>query len=434
MIEREKMSFKSALMDQAEYLDRLISNQQIQCVLTFEGRLDESRLARALRLVMDAEPVLGCRLVERSGRPLWQRRDDLDRLNLCTVEECRDEVEVAARMKAFLTDSCDPGIDPLVRLRVLRGGNDTLCVKLDHVATDTGGARECIYLVLEVYRRLVEDPAFVPAANAGGRRGLGQVLERFSLKERAKALKSGMPPGVVWGFPWRGSSHEDREFGFLKFSPTRFRALREYGRERGATVNDVVLAAYYRAMMEMVDAANGLPYCIQVPIDLRRYMPGGKAGAVCNLSGQLYTTLERVPGEKFEDTLSRVSVEMKAQKEGAPGVGTAMVVAAFTSPGLYLTRRVYSRMVAGEIRSGRCNPYLSNLGVLEPDRLELPGLTVTDAYLVSPLMFRPGFLVGVSTFRDAMTVTVGYSDSRANGPVVRRFLDILGMNLAAAAG
>ncbi|MBM3958139.1 MAG: hypothetical protein FJ313_08825, partial [Gemmatimonadetes bacterium] len=189
-----------------------------------------------------------------------------------------------------------------------------------------------------------------------------------------------------------------------------------------------------RAMFEVTGTAAGVPCCIQVPIDLRRYVPGRRAEAVCNLSGQLYPTLERVPGEPFEDTLERVSAEMRARKGGTPGIGSSMVVAAITSPGLYATRMLYRRMVAGEIRSGKCNPYLSNLGELEPERLEVPGAVVTDACLVSPLMYSPGFLVGVSTFRDAMTVTVGYADAAVNGDVVSRFLGLLEGELVDAAG
>lgn len=426
--------FKASLMDQAEYLDRMISNQQIQCVLHLDGRIDESRLARAVRLTMDAEPVLGCRFVERFGRPRWQRRGDLDRVSACRVEECVAAGELEGRMEEFLTATGDPGSDPLVRVVVLRAGQDTLCLKIDHVASDTGGARDYIYLLCETYRRLVEDPGYAPVPNAGGRRGLGQVLERFSLRERVRALKSGMPPPVAWGFPWRGTSHEDSRFEVRRIPPSRFQALKEYGRGRGATVNDLVLTACYRAMMELVGAGPGAPYCIMVPIDLRRYMPGERAGAVCNLSGQLYPSLEALPGEEFAGTVSRVREEMSDLKAGTPGIGPAMVVAAFTSLGLCVTRAVYSRMVAGEIRSGKCNPYLSNLGVLEPGRLELAGVAVADAYLVSPLMYAPGFLIGVSTFNDTMTVTVGYSDARSNAPAVERFLDLLMGEIAVATG
>jgi NRPS condensation-like uncharacterized protein len=110
-------------------------------------------------------------------------------------------------------------------------------------------------------------------------------------------------------------------------------------------------------------------------------------------------------------------------KEKAPGIGAAMVVAAFTAPGQWLTAAVYKRMVAREARAGKCDPYLSNMGVLSEDGLRFGHVVVRDAWLVSPLQWAPGFLMGVSTFNERMTVTVGYADAAANAPVVEEFLD-----------
>src|SRR5947207_15718588 len=59
---------------------RLLGDMQVHCVLAFDRHLDERRLARALRLALDAEPVLGCRFVPGVLRSHWLRRDDLDAL------------------------------------------------------------------------------------------------------------------------------------------------------------------------------------------------------------------------------------------------------------------------------------------------------------------------------------------------------------------
>ena len=44
----------------------------VQTVLVFRGSLDRDRLARAVRLMLDAEPVLGCRFDEEE--PAWVRQ------------------------------------------------------------------------------------------------------------------------------------------------------------------------------------------------------------------------------------------------------------------------------------------------------------------------------------------------------------------------
>jgi NRPS condensation-like uncharacterized protein len=421
-------------MDLAEYLDRRISDQQIRCVIAVDGRIDERRLARAVRLTLDAEPVLGCHLCERRRRPYWRRREDLDSVTVCSLENIRGADDGASSIMEFMTTPGDPRSEPLVSVKVMRAGKDTICVRIDHIVSDTGGIKEYLFLLCKTYRRLAEDPGYQPLPNTDGRRGLVQVLEGFSLIEKAKSLPSGSPPRARWGFPWPGRRDDDRAFSIRRLEAPEFRALKRCGSERDVTVNDLVLTAYYRALMELVNAEPGAPLCIQVPIDLRRYRAERSAETICNLSGQLYPVVERLPGEGFGDTLMRVSEAMKAFKVDTPGIGAAILVAAFVAPGLSLTRKVYYRMIEEELRSGKCNPYLSNLGVLSPAQLDFGDVGVSDAYLVSPLMLAPGFLVGISSFQDSMTITVGYGDADANRPVVERFLDLLESELSHAAG
>lgn len=69
------------------------------------------------------------------------------------------------------------------------------------------------------------------------------------------------------------------------------------------------------------------------------------------------------------------------------------------------------------------------MGVLSPERLRFSDTEASDAYFVSPLQWAPGFLMGASTFRDNLTLTVGFADARLNAPVVERFLDLAGRDL-----
>lgn len=65
-------------MDQVNYLDGASNDKQGRSVVTFDGHVDANRMVRAVRLTLDAEPILGCGFVERPRRLCWERRDDLD--------------------------------------------------------------------------------------------------------------------------------------------------------------------------------------------------------------------------------------------------------------------------------------------------------------------------------------------------------------------
>ena len=420
--------FDAALMDQAEYMDRIESNQQIQCVMVLDGRIDDARLARAARLTLDAEPIMGCRFVERL-RPYWRRRTDLDHLALVSVARCADEDDLQAALMEFLTAPGDPRHEPLVRVKVLRAASDTVCVKVDHTAADTGGTRDYLYLLCKTYNLLAADPLCAPSPNSTGDRSLGQVLRHFSLLEKGRSLRHGVPPKPAWGFPWKGKAQGELSFAVRGMTEESFRGLKAWGRERGATINDCILAAYYRAFFEISSTAPGTRCGILVPIDLRRYLPDETAGAVCNLSGQLYPVISMVPRESFAATVGRVRDAMAPFKADMPGIGAAIGVAALVSPGVRVASMFYRRMIAAALRSGKCNPYLSNMGRLSPEKLNLTGAPVKDAYLVSPLMRPPGFLLGASSFLDRLTLTVGYAGSGQNRQTVERLLDRVGGDL-----
>lgn len=415
-------------MDQAEYMDRIESNQKIQCVMVLDGSIDEVLLARAVRLTLDAEPIMGCRFVERL-RPYWRRRQDLDHLELVSVTQCAAEPEASGALMEFLTTPGDPRHEPLVTVKVIRAESDTVAVKVDHIAADTGGARDYLYLLCRTYNRLLDDPGYEPAPNVAGDRSLAQVLGRFTLAEKARSLRYGRPPKAAWGFPWKGQGRGDRSFAVRRLTVESFRALKAYGQERGATINDCILAAYYRAFFEISGAPGGTGCAILVPIDLRRYLTDERAGAICNLSGQLYPVLSMGRGESFGGTLERVRGAMGVFKSDMPGIGAAIGVATIVSPGVRVAGRFYRSMIASALRSGRCNPYLSNMGRLSPERLDFTGACVRDAYLVSPLMSPPGFLLGASSYSGRLTLTIGYAGATENSAVVERLLDLLESDL-----
>jgi len=419
--------FKAAGMDQMEYAARAGADQQIRCVVSLDGRIDENRLEKAIRLTMDAEPVLGCRFVERPFHSRYERRDDLDSITLCsTVEVENPDRELAE----FLTAPIDPCRGPLVQARVFRSETDTVCIKIEHVAADTGGFKEYVYLLCSTYRRLIADPDYVPERNLKGERSIWQVIKKFRFIEILRALRNGTMPGLVWGFPWTALDHSDRDFAIRRFPAGRFRALKEYGAGRQATVNDIILTAYFRTLFEMNDPEPGVPLPLDVPIDLRRYLHGGRAGAICNCSGQLYPVITREPDEDFYATLSRVSNVMNGFKENMPGVGSAIYVRMLLLFGFRIMKAGNDYLTRKWDAAGKGFLYLSNLGVLSKEELDFGDVGLSDAYLVSPIMYPPGALLGVSSFKDTMAFTLGYSGAEANRPVAERFLDLMERELA----
>jgi NRPS condensation-like uncharacterized protein len=160
---------------------------------------------------------------------------------------------------------------------------------------------------------------------------------------------------------------------------------------------------------------------LQVSIDLRRYRPDRKAEAICNLSGAIYIALERKNGEPFEGTLSRVVASMGKLKANYPGLESAAGLE-------YLFSQGFAEMEKYLVQSSEMGkkynvtfPLLSNFGVLCD--YHFGELQMTGGFISSPIIYRPGFMLGATTFNDEMTLSVGFCGEENIKPL-RSFLDI----------
>lgn len=80
--------------------------------------------------------------------------------------------------------------------------------------------------------------------------------------------------------------------------------------------------------------------------------------------------------------------------------------------------------------SGISTPMLSNLGVISPEPLQFGACKVRDAYIVTPPLCAPAFMLGVSTYQKVLTLAVNYYEPVTRRADVERFLDLVVRELA----
>jgi NRPS condensation-like uncharacterized protein len=177
---------------------RNVAEQQLHCVIVFNGHVDAERMSRAARLTLDAEPVLGCRFACGPRRPYRERRRDLDRLTLCRVIDTNDSEHL---LWNWVGTPLEPASDPVVQARFLPSDHDTPCVKMDHTAADAGGTKEYAYLLAKIYRTLAAEPDYVPQPNVHGGRVTGQVRKHVRPWTLVDAWRYRSPQMPGWGFP-----------------------------------------------------------------------------------------------------------------------------------------------------------------------------------------------------------------------------------------
>ncbi len=406
--------FKVTAQDAFNYIaGKVLADQQLCMVLKLNGRVDESSFFNALRLTLDQEPALGSRFVENDGNPYWEHRDDLENIRICSVVETSfPEQEV----QEFINEAMNANVDPLVKSKIFRDkDSDTVCIKVNHSACDAGGLKEYVSLLSDIYSSLCVDPKYQVRPNLCGRRDQSQIFE--SIKD-LDSIPLKETPRPTWKLPLNDGSSPLHSIRHIP--KEQFEAIKKYALGKKVTINDLLLTALYRTLFEINNTKYDVPMMIQVSVDLRRYCPDNKAEAICNLSGALYLGVERKQGETFEGTLERIVIIMRKLKEEYPGVESAKGLEYLYRQGYPVMEKWITELGTRSREHNVTYPLLSNFGVL--NEYSFGGLHTVKGYITSPIMYSPGFMLGVSTCKEEMTLCIGYC-GQENSKQVERFLD-----------
>lgn len=381
---------------------------QLGVAVEFESHLDHARLARAVRLLADAEPVLGCRFVSAAVPPRWDRVEDLDELPLCVVRESSD---FATDSAAFVAEPLDPAVGPQLAACVLKGSaRDAVVLVLSHLAVDGTALKQGAYLLGEIYRRLERDPDWRPAPNDGAR-STEPIIHATKIVDRFKALRpEELFPPTEWGV--RGTRREGTPmYVWHNVEPTTLRKLVQYARTHEATVDDLVLTAYYRSLYAALKPAAMGKTPVQLSCDLRGLLPKGTRTALANLSASWFIDAPVESGEPFVETLRCVAEQTAAWKSSGASaqkaIGIGLADRLNRKKGLDALQKQVEAS-ASKLGHGTGYPVFTNIGTIDEERLDFgAGLHATSAYLFGPIAFPSGFVLTASTFRDCLRLSAG---------------------------
>jgi NRPS condensation-like uncharacterized protein len=316
----------------AEYFDELTQVSAefgpigyIYILLDYSAPLDPERLGVAMRRLIDAEPVLGCRFDDSGDKPIWRRRDDLDQVAACPLAI---SANIEADTAAWLSDRFNTRTSANVGSALLRAANgtgDRLLLRFSHVAGDGAAALNAVAALTDLYSRLAKEPEYRPTPNTASRDSF-RWLEDFSRKDRRKLFLrelSSLPRALK---PHRGLRLEDATtfladlatvtpaYRILRLGSDRLAAIDQYSRARRVTLNEVLLAAFVRAFDEFCPSPADTDIAVGLPADLRRYAPLQRRPAFANLTGGFTVRVRPTAGEPFERTLAGVQQEMQRHR------------------------------------------------------------------------------------------------------------------------
>lgn len=412
-------TFPAPVNDQWDFLLSTIWNQMIHLVITVGGSLDEERLASAMQSVLATEPVLRSRFVD-SPVPCWEELPSPSTAAFFSLLRADDP---EAALRHVLLQRIDPRSGPQARLTLIRGGEDTLVLSVNHTASDACGVRETAARIARFYRESVVENALLWPGISPGDRSYAPIFSAFSPADRERARRACGDSSAEWGIPWIPGQCRSPCYTWRRIGPELFRMVRMLSRLEGLTINDLLLSAFFQSVSGEIPHTDGRTYPVLTSIDLRRLVPGVQTPAVANLSVAFEV---RLPADRSISPLFHARETHRAMEERKThlaGIGAAIRLQERFEECFSRVRESLEDLAKASRTEGYPkNPFFSNTGIIPFGCTDFGDPKTLSAFLVPPVDYPPGFSVAASTFGETLTLTSGFCSDSIPASVVERVL------------
>lgn len=420
------MKLKAELWDKIQYLFRNYYDRMMHTVIYLENRIDTEKLKQTLSIILDKVEILRSRYVASKKNPYWivEENNNLVEKVLTIIESKDSEVD----LEAFITSKFMGDQAPQLRVTVIRTEKkDVLAMLVNHQCFDGGDFKALIYKLIEVYNNLING-GNGDVAIKNGSRANEQVYSTMSAEDRK--IAKGMYKNVSKtkhqvAFPFTDDMiHSKAMIVKHKINSATFDKLREYGKTYDSTINDVLLAGYFRALYQLVNMDEN--QCITIPCmtDLRRHIEGGETAGFTNLTCLLPCTIDSV-GPEFSATLKKVHGEMNRHKNNKfAGLDSI--------PLLELAYKVAPSCISELlIKAGYTNPFIgmSNIGILDENKLVFGNVKAEDAFMTGAIKYKPYMQLALTTFKKAITFTICIYGTASDRAIIEKFFKLFDKEL-----
>ncbi|MFD1174965.1 hypothetical protein ACFQ3W_01410 [Paenibacillus puldeungensis] len=410
---------KAESFDLMQYFYRTVHEPLIHGLITFYGHLDEAAFIEAVTLSGQAIPLIRCTFEMGGGRPYWKDRGFTGKDIVHVMESQATYLE--NEVPEWLAASIDIHNEPQLKIVLIKGPEtDTLCIIMNHMVCDGAGFKQYIYLLGELYTACcgeAGDLLRVRPDTTAYSRGTGQLFSGLRCYEKIGLLFAEYDLSKQ---KKQATVHMEGDSGnpffvMRRMDPADFCRLKERAKRKDATINDMILTSYARALSRETGAEQIVIPC---PVDLRKFIPSGGNPGICNLTSNFICDVTVWRGDLFEMTLEQVSSQMKVQKESPSCLKSVIMLEMF----FHLLPFRVIRKVFGKLFTIPVTSY-TNLGVIDKRVLRFGQIGIADAVLTGAIKYAPYFQIAVSTYDDACTLSCNLHSTPHDQVRIERFLE-----------
>ena len=423
-----KLKLKAELWDRMHYLFRDFNDRMVHLALYYDYHIDIEKLKTVLICFFEKAPVFHSSFVDNKLAAYWEVREyQIDQVLTVAYP---DDPEAA--VDGFLTQYIPPESDIQMKVAVFyHGGKSVLCIVENHMCMDGGDFKSFMNALCGAYTKY-DLEGISPVELRTGTREYSAVYGDYSYTEQrmAKNLYRNVCAKDDHRFPLTRESVRDVSFISRRTIPaSEFDRIKSAGKRRGATVNDMLLTAYFYSLYELAGYDRTESVTISCAVDLRRHIKDNSGAGFTNQTAFMQCAVpER--GDDIFQTLAYVTASSERYKKD-------QFMGLYGLPLLNLGYSVLPQAVSEEvIKIGYSNPLLamSNIGVLDEKALALSGHEPTGGFMTGAVKYKPYVLLSATTLRREITLSMCVRGNEEDRGIVERFFDLMEKNLDVLAG
>ncbi|MDE7348523.1 MAG: hypothetical protein K2N53_02550 [Clostridia bacterium] len=393
---------KAELWDKVQYIFRNYYDRMIHASLVYDGNVDLDILRKSIYNVVKHFPILRSTFHSSFLNPHWVVNEDY------TVEEMATKV-ICDDLQESVLSSLSKEISYKSKLQFeivvhYCGDKSAISVLVNHMCLDGTDFKYCICKIIEGYNLLARGGDIAELQLKDGSRDYSQLYKDMSeedAEEARKLYKNVSRTGVKNKFDFTDEKDCSTRFNFKKLQSETVQALKAKGKEYDATLNDVFMTAYARAISTRLAPSDDKRLVVTSMKNLRDHIESKSSESITNLTGFMPCVLEEL-GETFCDTLRMVTEKNNQSKEdkfcGLYGI-----------PLLALAFKLFPYSIAEfAIKLGYENPLIgmSNIGIIPEEFVELEGLKCVDTFVTGATKFKPYIQLTSTTFKGVTTLCI----------------------------
>lgn len=385
--------------EKAQYLVHSLNDNTIRFVLHYPDRIQAVCLCEAAKVLAGSVDILHASFYSGSLNAYWHVNRTYDTMDYFTYQETDGnpmELAVAAALLPVKPESAVQFHCTLIQ------GKESAAVTftVSHLCVDGSDGKYLLGKLAEAYNLIVQTGSAKGLEIKNGSRAAEQIYKELSIGDMLSLMKNPMAD-VKMQFPFPTKEQGRPRMTIKELPPEIMEQARNCAKGSRATVNDLLLTAYYRAYASLEGVDASAPMSIMSMMDLRRHCKNGESDGLCNVTGSLPTVLPYGVQGDFTDTLCQIAEQTRAAKENPlSGMEGMPLIHGATHLPMGLLLRIAERVYAGMSLG------LTNLGKFDMASLALDGLLPDTGVCGGPLKRKPSLQITAASFGASTVLAV----------------------------